>query len=231
MCSPFSAQNWRRASAELSSIPLLPVRRHSNYNSETINENTSFDRQSESFRTFASINGIISLARRQNQDKNSIYHKLKFLCKANYGLLLTTLSGVLFALASLFVKFSNTTIPAFEIIFVRLVIQTVFVIPPAIYSRANLLGESKQRIYLVIFGAINFACISSIYGAFTLLPLGDATVIISTTPVFTAIMAYFVLKEAWHKHDAVSTFFCLAGIVLITRPTFIFGNQSSKLIM
>ncbi|KAK3702893.1 hypothetical protein QZH41_014157, partial [Actinostola sp. cb2023] len=144
----------------------------------------------------------------------------------NYGLALTTLSGVLFALASLFVKLSNSSVPAFEIIFVRLIVQTVFVIPPAIYSRANVLGEKKQRISLILFGAVNFASISSIYGAFTLLPLGDATVIISTTPVFTAIMAYLVLKEAWHKYDAASTFFSLAGVVLVTRPTFIFhGTQ------
>lgn len=226
MCSPLSAESWRRASADLPSVPLLPFRRHSNYNGQKGYENV--DQQSESFRTFSSINGILSLARRQSVDKNSFCQRFLFVFKANYGLALTTLSGILFALASLFVKLSNTTIPAFEIIFVRLVVQTVFVIPPAIYSRANILGDKKQRIFLIIFGAINFVCISSIYGAFTLLPLGDATVIISTTPVFTAIMAYFVLKEAWHKHDVVSTFFCLAGVVLITRPTFIFGAQSSK---
>lgn len=229
MCSPFSAESWRRASTDLPSIPLLPsFQRHSTYSGQA-NSNSDVDQQSESFRTFASVNGILSLARRQSEDKNSLYHRFLFVLKTNCGLALTTLSGILFALASLFVKLSNkSTIPAFEIIFVRLVVQTLFVIPPAIYSRANLLGEKKQRIFLVIFGAINFACISSIYGAFTLLPLGDATVIISTTPVFTAIMAYLVLKEAWHKHDAVSTFLCLAGIVLITRPTFLFGVSTSK---
>lgn len=229
MCSPFSATYWRKGSADLSSIPLLPSRRRSSY-FRTINEHdvASYDRESESFRAFSAFGDILSLSRTQDEHgtRPSCWRRLNLVCKSNAGLALTTLSGIFFAVASLFVKLSNTTIPAFEIIFVRLFLQTIFVLPPAIYAGANVIGERKQRISLALFGAFNFASISSVYGAFTLLPLGDATVFISTTPLFTGILAYFILKESWRKTDAASTFFCLVGIVLITRPTFIFGSSS-----
>ncbi|XP_048580261.1 solute carrier family 35 member G1-like [Nematostella vectensis] len=80
----------------------------------------------------------------------------------------------------------------------------------------------------MVYCVFNFASISAIYGAFTMLPLGDATVVISTTPVFTAILAYLVLLEPWHKMDVISTAICLLGVVLITRPTFIFHTDSSR---
>lgn len=229
MCSPFSATYWRKGSADLSSIPLLSSKRRSSH-FRSINENdiASYDRESESFRAFSAFGEIISLSRAQDEQETrpSCWHRLNLLCRSNAGLALTTLSGIFFALASLFVKLSNTTIPAFEIIFVRLFLQTIFVLPPAIYAGTNVIGKKKQRISLTLFGAFNFASISSVYGAFTLLPLSDATVFISTTPVFTGILAYFILGESWRKTDAASTFLCLLGIVLITRPTFIFGNSS-----
>ncbi|XP_031568264.1 solute carrier family 35 member G1-like [Actinia tenebrosa] len=231
MCSPFSATYWRRGSTDLSSTPLLSSKRRSSQ-LRSINEQdvASYDRESDSFRAFSSFGEILSLSRPHDEQEKrpSCWRKLNLLCKSNAGLALTTLSGIFFALASLFVKLSNTTIPAFEIIFVRLFLQTIFVLPPAIYAGANVIGEKKQRIFLTLFGAFNFLSISSVYGAFTLLPLGDATVFISTTPVFTGLLAYFILKESWRKTDAASSFLCLVGIILITRPTFIFGSSNSR---
>lgn len=97
--------------------------------------------------------------------------------KSSLGLFLTTASGVLFAIASLFVKLSNTTIPAFQTVFFRLVIQTLLVLQAAVWAKADLLGRKEHRPYLICFGTVNFASISCIYGSFTKLPLGDATVV------------------------------------------------------
>lgn len=242
MCSPFSAAFWRKSLSSYQNLDRTPKRSQLGSIYEETDEHVLFDKESESFRNFASPKQILSHTWRERiaeklpfwQDRQPLSPKSSARCppcscfKSGLGLFLTTASGILFAIASLFVKLSNTTIPAFEIVFFRLIIQTLLVLPAAIWAQADLLGEKKHRPFLVCFGAVNFASISCIYGSFTKLPLGDATVCISTTPIFTALVAYVFLKESWHIFDAVATFICLGGVVLITRPTFIFGSSGKN---
>ena len=237
MSSPFSAAFWRNSLSSYQNLDDAPPKRVWRLGSidEETDEHVLLERDSESFRNFASPKEIVShcwrnrLAERLplwNLRQPSSSRRLPC-CKSGLGLILTTASGVLFAIASLFVKLSNTSIPAFEIVFFRLVIQTVLVVPGAIWARADLLGEREHRPFLVCFGAVNFASVSCIYGSFTKLPLGDATVCISTTPIFTALVAYVFLKESWHIFDAIATFVCLGGVVLLTKPTFLFGSSGN----
>ena len=239
MCSPFSTAFWRKSLENYQSIGSTQSETHQESIREDIVE-FSFDKDSESFRNFTSPREILSETWRDRiaerlplwTDVDSTPARKRVRCppcfKSSLGLFLTTASGVLFAIASLFVKLSNTTIPAFEIVFFRLVIQTLLVLPAAVWAKADLLGKKEHRPYLICFGAVNFASISCIYGSFTKLPLGDATVCISTTPIFTAFLAYVFLKESWHIFDAVATFVCIVGVVLITRPTFIFGTSGKE---
>lgn len=242
MCSPFSTAFWRNSLSGYQNLDR--PKRESRLGSihEETDERVLFDKDSESFRNFTSPKQILSHTWRERIiEKLPLWQKRQTsvskspacfgpcsCCKSSLGLILTTASGVLFAIASLFVKLSNTTIPAFEIVFFRLIIQTLLVLPAAIWAQADLLGEKKHRPYLVCFGAVNFASISCIYVSFTKLPLGDATVCISTTPIFTALLAYVFLKESWHIFDAAATFICLGGVVLITRPSFLFGSSGRK---
>ena len=242
MCSPFSTAFWRNS---LNSYQNLDrAQRESRVGSihEETDDHGVFDKNSESFRNFASLKQILShtwreriaerlplwQTRQSPESKPPACFRPCSCFKSGLGLILTTASGILFAIASLFVKLSNTTIPAFEIVFFRLIIQILLVLPAAVWAQADLLGEKKHRPYLVCFGVVNFASISCIYGSFTKLPLGDATVCISTTPIFTALLAYVFLKESWHIFDAAATFTCLGGVVLITRPTFLFGSSGKE---
>ncbi|XP_020899867.1 solute carrier family 35 member G1-like, partial [Exaiptasia diaphana] len=59
------------------------------------------------------------------------------------------------------------------------------------------------------------------------MPLGDATVLIFTSPVFTAIFGRIFLKERLHWIYSILLVLCLAGVTLIARPTFIFGHPDS----
>ena len=233
MCSPFSAAFWQKSWNSYQSVE--PIRGSSPLQSID-EEDTLFDRDGESFRLFSSPKEILGHSWRESlaeklplwkRPTHNLVHWPSCRFQSSAGLILTVASGILFAIASLFVKLSNTTIPAFEIVFVRLVTQTLLVLPVAIWARADLLGEKKYRPFLLCFGVVNFASISCIYSAFTELPLGDATVCISATPIFTAFLAYVFLKESWHIFDAVATFTCVGGVVLITRPTFIFGSAGT----
>lgn len=63
--------------------------------------------------------------------------------------------------------------------------------------------------------------------AFRHMPLADASVIIFSTPVFVAIFANIFLKERCGIFNAFTICLTLFGVVLITRPSIIFGDAIS----
>eukprot|EP00842_Homolaphlyctis_polyrhiza_P002245 jgi/Hompol1/3020/HPOL_006324-RA len=60
------------------------------------------------------------------------------------------------------------------------------------------------------------------------MPLGSATTIFFIGPTLTAIFAYLVLGEVLTRWDIASFVACLVGVVLVSRPEFIFGSDSSE---
>lgn len=66
--------------------------------------------------------------------------------------------------------------------------------------------------------------------AFRHMPLADASVIIFSTPVFVAIFARLFLKEPCGLFNVVTVILTLIGVLLITRPSSIFGNSVPSLI-
>jgi drug/metabolite transporter (DMT)-like permease len=60
------------------------------------------------------------------------------------------------------------------------------------------------------------------------MPLGDATVIYMTSPVFVGVFAFFILKESCGIFEIISTIIMLVAVVFIAQPPFIFGAKSMK---
>lgn len=60
--------------------------------------------------------------------------------------------------------------------------------------------------------------------AFRHMPLADASVIIFSTPVFVAIFARIFLNEQCSLFNIVTIVLTLMGVILITRPPFIFHD-------
>ena len=59
-----------------------------------------------------------------------------------------------------------------------------------------------------------------------MLPLSEAVVIQMTSPVFTAILAVFILKETYSATLALTTLFSFLGVILISKPELIFGDNA-----
>lgn len=66
--------------------------------------------------------------------------------------------------------------------------------------------------------------------AFRHMPLADASVIIFSTPVFVAIFARLFLKEPCGLFNVITVILTLIGVVLITRPSAIFGDSVPSLV-
>ena len=64
--------------------------------------------------------------------------------------------------------------------------------------------------------------------SFQFLPLGDASALVFTSPIFTCVIARIFLKEKLTPVSVGSLIFGLGGVVLIAKPTFIFGNEGHE---
>ncbi|KAI1281889.1 Solute carrier family 35 member G1 [Halotydeus destructor] len=74
---------------------------------------------------------------------------------------------------------------------------------------------------------IGFVCTSSGYVAISMIPLGDASTIIFSAPVYVSVFAFLILGEAFGILQFVVVCITIAGAGLISKPTFIFGSSGS----
>jgi len=95
--------------------------------------------------------------------------------------------------------------------------------------RAGVSPLGNTRWLLVVRGLLGFAALSCFYYSLTHLPLAEATVIQYTNPVFTGLLAALLLKERLRAVELVSVAVSLAGVVLVARPAFLFGDAAAHL--
>jgi len=65
------------------------------------------------------------------------------------------------------------------------------------------------------------------YAGLPLVPLSEGTVIQMSTPVITGILAIGFLSEKYDRTLLITTILSVAGVLLITKPSFLFGEVSS----
>jgi len=77
---------------------------------------------------------------------------------------------------------------------------------------------------LLLRGVLGFGALSCFYYAVVHLPLADATVIHFMNPVFTAFIAAAWLREHMGLREALLVVASLGGVVVVSRPAFLFGG-------
>ena len=109
------------------------------------------------------------------------------------GALYMTASALGFSVMSVLVKLVSARLPTGEIVLARAAITLV--LSYAMVKRANLSPWGSRRTALVMRGVVGFGGLSGYYLALALLPLGEATSLQHTTPLLTALLAWWVLRE------------------------------------
>jgi drug/metabolite transporter (DMT)-like permease len=132
-----------------------------------------------------------------------------------------------FSLMSLAVKLVGQRLPSQEVVLVRGVMNAGF--SYALLRRAGVRPWGARPVVLALRGLLGFASMSCIYFALVRLPLADATVLQYTSPVWTALLAIFVLGERMRPREVALAAASLAGVVLIARPSFLFGAAAPRL--
>ena len=146
------------------------------------------------------------------------------------GMVMIMASGVLFAFMSALTRMvSDAGMPSMQIVLVSGVVRWIGIASILIYERKSPFGPAKARGILVLrslCGGTAFSCAT--YG-FGVMPIGDATTIFLTSPVWAALLGRAVLGEKLHVFDAFAIFMAIVGVVLVARPTFLFGGGADVL--
>jgi drug/metabolite transporter (DMT)-like permease len=134
------------------------------------------------------------------------------------------ISAFFFSIMGLLVKVAGERLPSQEIVFFRSLLVLVFAWWMLRRAGVNPWGNNKK--WLVVRGFTGFMALSCFYYGVTHLPLADATLIMYSNPVFTALLAAVFLGERLTKVDLLGVVLSLGGVVLIAQPSFIFGGAS-----
>ncbi|HSG08444.1 MAG TPA: DMT family transporter [Longimicrobiales bacterium] len=139
------------------------------------------------------------------------------------GLQAMAASALFFSLMAALAKVAGRTVPLFEIVFARSVVV-------AVLSGAKLSLDGKSFVgrepgILVMRGVLGFGALTCFYYAVVHLPLADATVIHFMNPVFTAFFAAVVLGEHIGFVEALLVMVSLGGVLVVARPSFLFGGD------
>ena len=66
-----------------------------------------------------------------------------------------------------------------------------------------------------------------IFTSFSRLPLGDSTTILFSSPVIVMLLSMFILHERCGIFRMVAATTLLGGVILISKPPFIFGQDEN----
>ena len=134
-----------------------------------------------------------------------------FLTEGVRAMLLSTLA---FALANVFVK-QVSHIPAMEVVFFRCAVAAVFCFIGIHRAKADWLGSNRAMLLLRgLFGT------TALYLFFTTvqnIPLASAMTIQYLSPIFTSIIAIFVLSEKVRSLQWLFYAIAFSGVLLIER--------------
>jgi drug/metabolite transporter (DMT)-like permease len=136
-------------------------------------------------------------------------------------------SAFFFSAMSLGVKLVGQRIPSQEVVLVRGVLNAAFTY--AMLRRARVRPWGNQPSVLILRGLFGFLALSCVYYALVHLPLADATVLQYTNPIWTALLAAWLLGERMRKWEVVLVLASLLGVLLIARPAYLFGGAAARL--
>lgn len=142
------------------------------------------------------------------------------------GLGLAILSGFFFSVAGFTVKLVHLN-PVL-IVVIRSLIQLLFFLPFVLLTGSPVFGVPGERLPLFLRGLTGYLAFVLTYVSLRMIPLADSSTIVFSAPVFVLVIAFFVLKEECGMFQVFVLFLTITGVVLISRPTAIFGEDEDS---
>ena len=133
------------------------------------------------------------------------------------GVFYMILSALLSALNGAIAKTLGEEMSALEIVFFRNLFGIFLILLTLRHTPATLPGG--KPLLLVWRGLFGFSALLLFFYTITRIPLGEAITLNKTSPLFVAILAFFLLHEKLGKNALFALVLGFGGVVLITKPT------------
>ncbi len=125
-------------------------------------------------------------------------------------------SALAFSLMTVCVKKLEGRIPVYEIVFIRSLISIIITRLILLKANINPWGENKKL--LILRGLLGSIALFCIFQALEILPLGIATIIQYTYPIFIGVGASLFLKEKLNRKIIYAIILGFIGVCLVLHP-------------
>jgi len=149
-------------------------------------------------------------------EKTVAYHQMNI--RFSRGSIYMIFAGLFFSIMAALVKLSGLNLPSQEIVLARSLV--VFTITAFLLKRKKLPLWGNNKKLLFLRGLMGFFGLSAFYYTLTTIPIADSVMLQYTNPIFTALLAGYILKERSSAHNWLYFFIAFAGVLLIIRPGF-----------
>nr|XP_006824539.1 PREDICTED: solute carrier family 35 member G1-like [Saccoglossus kowalevskii] len=151
--------------------------------------------------------------------------------KAFLGITMGLLAGVrlgisdIFALLCVKIGYSPS-----QVILVKSLMMMAITIPLLVYKKINILKLKRKDTILNIVKSVSENGADVVfYYAMDGIGMGDATSLAAgTLPIFAPVFACIFIQEKYKPRDCIGIAINVAGIILISRPEFIFGTAAAS---
>ena len=128
-------------------------------------------------------------------------------------------AALCFSVSISLVRYLSDAMTTFEIVFLRQVFGLVFMLPWLARAGVGALKTTRLKLHGQRAG-VGYAGMATAYYSVTLIPLADSVTLQFTLPLFTALIAMWLLGErvGFHRWAAIAAGF--VGVLAIVRPGF-----------
>ena len=126
-------------------------------------------------------------------------------------------SSFLGAINGAIAKTLATSIPALEIVFFRNILGVIIILAILKHTPSHI--DRKNLPFLVLRGFFGFVAMFLFFYTITVIPLGDAITLNKTSPIFVAILSFFILREKLNIYKITAILLGFAGVIMIAKPS------------
>lgn len=134
------------------------------------------------------------------------------------GALLLALSALLFSLMGVGIREVSGGVNNETVVFFRSLVGVLFFLPLLLVKGTRPLktGRLKAHLWRTTYGLLAMYCF---FYAIAHLPLADAMLFTYSAPVFTPVLAWWLLKEPLTKRMLATSAIGLIGVLLVAKPS------------
>ncbi len=136
--------------------------------------------------------------------------------KIDRGVLFMLFSTLFSAITGVAAKVLGEHMSALEIVFFRNLFGMIIILIALKHTPTK--SKGGRGFFLLLRGVLGFIAVLLFFYTITSIPLGEAITLNKTSPLFIAILAFFVLREKLSKKGIFALILGFLGVAFITKP-------------